>query len=258
MKHVLTLSLLVMALSASGQAVMNIFRNNGPLLQVPVSDIDSITYSGLEYLNPNLTYGTVTDQNGNTYATIVIGTQEWMAENLRATTYANGDPIPNLADAGQWLNAVFTSTGAWAHYENNPSYDVPYGKLYNAFVTTDPRNVCPSGWHVPTDAEWTLLSNYLGGDAVAGGKMKSPGIVYWDIANFGATNESGFSGLGAGYRHDQDASFTYARVTSTWWSSTQWGGPFQYFARRISETQVELFRPFLASGYGLSIRCIRD
>jgi hypothetical protein len=106
-----------------------------------------------DWLNPALTYGSVTDIDGNTYATIQIGTQVWMAENLRTTRYRNGDPIPNVTDKWKWGGL---SRGAWCHYENDPKYEVPYGKLYNWHTVSDARKMCPTGWHVPYEAEWTV------------------------------------------------------------------------------------------------------
>jgi uncharacterized protein (TIGR02145 family) len=120
--------------------------------------------------NPDKTYGTMTDQQGNVYKTIVIGTQEWMAENLKTSIYRNGEAIANVTDGNQWSGLT---TGAWCYYENNSQYDCPYGKLYNWFAVSDSRKVCPTGWHVPTQGEWTTLTNYLGGESIAGGKMKS-------------------------------------------------------------------------------------
>jgi len=137
----------------------------------------------------------VTDIDGNEYATIQIGTQVWMAENLRTTKYCNGDPIPNVTDSLQWVNLA---TGAWAHNNNYSQYENLYGKLYNWYAVDDSRNICPCNWHVPTDAEWTTLIDYLGGEGVAGGKMKSTGTQYWLSPNTDATNESGFSGLPGG------------------------------------------------------------
>jgi len=115
--------------------------------------------------NPDKTYGTMTDQQGNVYKTIVIGTQEWMAENLKTTIYRNGNAIANITDYTQWSGLT---TGAWASYANDSQLDCPYGKLYNWYAVADPRHVCPTGWHVPTDGEWTSLTDYLGGEAISG------------------------------------------------------------------------------------------
>ena len=145
--------------------------------------------------------GTGVTFDGYTYSSIVLGNgQEWMAENLRTTVYANGDPIPNVTDGQLWMNLT---TGAWVHYDNDNQYENPYGKLYNWYTVADPRNVCPAGWHVPSDTEWSTFINYIdtnadGGNNIpnyAGGGMKSNGTQYWGSPNFGATNESGFSGL---------------------------------------------------------------
>jgi uncharacterized protein (TIGR02145 family) len=192
--------------------------------------------------------------DGYTYASIVLGNgQEWMAENLRTTTYANGDPIPNVTDDNQWSGLT---SGAWAHYNNDSQYENPYGKLYNWYTVADPRNVCPTGWHVPTDAEYTLLTDYLGGESVAGGKMKSTGTQYWLSPNTGANNESGFSGLPGGSRN-YNGSFDTIGYYGHWWSSTEdnavaaW---YRYLDYGISSvTRANSFKLV-----GFSVRCLRD
>lgn len=128
--------------------------------------------------NPDLTYGTMTDQEGNVYKIITIGTQTWMAENLRVTRYHNGDPITNVTGNGAW---TILTAGACCTYGNTESNDVInlYGRLYNWFAVNDSRSIAPEGWHVPTDAEWTTLTTYLGGESVAAGKMKETGISHW-------------------------------------------------------------------------------
>ncbi|MFN5628176.1 MAG: fibrobacter succinogenes major paralogous domain-containing protein [Bacteroidota bacterium] len=160
--------------------------------------------------NPALTYGSITDQDGNVYKTIVIGTQEWMAENLKSSHYLNGDLIPWVTNEATW-GALTTGAACW--YNNDSiTYNCPYGRLYNWYAVTDTRNVCPTGWHVPSDAEWTTLINHIDTNAVggsnnntAGGKMKSTGTQYWPSPNTDATNESGFSGLPGGGRSSNGA-----------------------------------------------------
>lgn len=192
------------------------------------------------------------DIEGNVYSTVAIGFQIWMAENLRTTSYANGDPIPNVTNS-QWSNLT---TGAWAHYNNDSQYENPYGKLYNWYTVNDPRNVCPVGWHVPTDAEWTVLTDYLGGQNVAGGKMKSTGTQYWQSPNTDATNESGFSGLPGGGRGN-DGSFYGIGDGGGWWSSTEfntsnaWGRDLYYYIGNVNRN------PY-SKGNGFSVRCLRD
>jgi len=192
--------------------------------------------------------------DGYTYSSIVLGNgQEWMSENLRTTTYANGDPIPNVTDSTQWLNLT---TGAWSHYNNDSQYENPYGKLYNWYTVNDSRNVCPTGWHVPSDAEWTVLSDYLGGGAVAGGKMKSTGTAYWLTPNFGATNESGFSGLPGGYRK-HDGTFNYIGGYGDWWSSTG-SAVGNAWHRNLNYTNGDVGSGYSNKTNGFSVRCLRD
>jgi len=192
--------------------------------------------------------------NGYTYASIVLGNgQEWMAENLRTTTYANGDPIPNVTDVNQWT--ILTS-GAWSHYNNASQYENPYGKLYNWTAVDDSRNVCPTGWHVPSDAEWTVLSDYLGGEAVAGGKMKSTGTAYWVSPNTNATNESGFSGLPSDFRN-LFGGFGIIGTLGYWWSSTEAGTDNAWF-RDLSYSSGYFERYYLSKASGFSVRCLRN
>jgi uncharacterized protein (TIGR02145 family) len=214
----------------------------------------SFTTLSASYLNPSITYGGMTDQEGNSYATVVIGTQEWMAENLRTATYANGDPIPNVVDNGLWSNLF---TGAWAHYDNDSQYENPYGKIYNWYAVADPRSVCPTGWHVPTDAEWTILSDYLGGESIAGGKLKSAGTQYWNVPNTGATDEAGFSGLPGGSRSNSFGVFGYLGSHGDWWSASEAVVEFAWY-RELYTGEVDLFQNGAPKREGMSVRCLRD
>lgn len=141
--------------------------------------------------------GTVTDIDGNIYQTIKIGTQWWMAENLKVTHYRNGDSIPNVTDETAWSNLT---TGAYGNYNNDDDISNTYANLYNWYAVNDSRNIAPIGWHIPTDAEWQTLVDYLGGESVAGSKMKETGTEHWRSPNVGTTNESGFSALPGDYR----------------------------------------------------------
>ena len=203
-------------------------------------------------LNPNITYGSLTDIDGNQYATVNIGSIEIMAENLKVTKYSNGDPIPNVQDGNEWINL---STGAWSHYNNDSQYENPYGKLYNWYAISDSRNVCPSGWHVPTDSEWTSITDFLGGDTIAGGKMKSSGTQLWSSPNTDATNESGFSGLPGGNRR-YDGFFSKMGGDGEWWIAVDstYGGLIELVSysggigRYYQVIKVK----------GLSVRCVKD
>ena len=202
----------------------------------------------------------VTDNDGNSYETVIIGNQEWMAENLRTTTYANGDPILHVIADTQWINLANTETAAWSHYNNDSQYENPYGKLYNWYTVADPRNVCPTGWHVPTDAEWTILTDFLGGETIAGGKMKTTGTIeggdgLWTEPNTDATNSSGFSGLPGGKRQIL-GSFIDVDIFGYWWSSTQAGGGA--YTRYLGNEGGYVIRGGSPANEGLSCRCLKD
>jgi uncharacterized protein (TIGR02145 family) len=154
---------------------------------------DQVTISTPDFTN----CGTVTDIDGNVYQTIVIGSQCWMKENLKTTRFNDGTPIPLVTDPVLWNNYP---TPAFCYYDNDEAaYKNLYGALYKGY-THDTGDVCPAGWHVPTEIEWTTLINFLQGETIAGGKLKAPGTQYWAAPNKGATNESGFTGLPGGGR----------------------------------------------------------
>jgi uncharacterized protein (TIGR02145 family) len=204
--------------------------------------------------NPDLNYGSMTDQEGNVYKTIVIGTQEWMAENLNTSTYRNGDAIPTNLDNSVWFE---TSSGAWAYYNNDASYACPYGKLYNWYACADARKLCPVGWHVPSDDEWIVLTDYLGGQAEADGQMRTTGTIeeetgLWHSPNTEATNSSGFSGVPGG---DRDPYGPYDDIGNDgdYWSSSE----------ILPHTAWHLQLVYNSDGsaskrYGLSVRCLKD
>jgi len=208
--------------------------------------------------NPNLTYGTLTDQAGNIYKTIVIGTQEWMAENLNASIYRNGDAITTNLDNTAWSA---TTSGAYAYHNDNASNACPYGKLYNWYACVDARQLCPVGWHVPTDPEWTVLTDYLGGEAVAGGKMKTTGSIeaatgLWYAQNIEATNSSGFSGAPSGMRVFNGA-FTVFGQFGGYWSSSALDAEFAAFRGLINGERYLLKENYQYSS-GFSVRCLKD
>jgi uncharacterized protein (TIGR02145 family) len=182
---------------------------------------------------------------------IEIGTQQWMTQNLDVTTYRNGDIIPQVTDPIDW-DAL--TTGAWCYYNNDPANGAIYGKLYNWYAVNDSRGLAPAGWHIPSDAEWTTLGTHLGGNAVAGGKMKTTGTT-WNSPNSGATNESGYSGLPGGVR-DTGAFFNDG-TNGNWWSATQ-TSTINAWSRKLTNTSSTLFRTFDKKSNGYSVRCLRD
>jgi uncharacterized protein (TIGR02145 family) len=211
--------------------------------------------------NSNLSYGSMTDQEGNRYKTIVIGTQEWMTENLNTSIYRNGDAIQTGLSNAEWANAVNTQVGAWAYWNNDANNACPYGRLYNWYACADARQLCPVGWHVPTDPEWTVLTNYLGGETIAGGKMKTTGTIenstgLWYTPNAEATNSSGFSGAPAGFR-DNNGGYGYIGYLMHWWSSSE-VGMGSAWSRYLGYSGGNVLRVTSNKQVGFSVRCLRD
>ena len=203
----------------------------------------------------NQSTSTVTDADGNVYSTIKIGTQTWMVENLKTTKYNDGTSIPNVTNQTAWNGLT---TGAYCYYNNDAAvYGTKYGCLYN-WYTVNTEKLAPKGWHVPTDDEWTTLSDFLGGEDVAGSKMTS--TTGWDSPNASSTNSSGFTALPGGYRLDSEGFFDSAGETGCWWSSTEcnlskaWG----WGLYEESNSFYQLDRDAASKIDGYSIRCIRD
>jgi uncharacterized protein (TIGR02145 family) len=174
-----------------------------------------------------------------------------MTQNLDVTTYRNGDIIPQVTDPIDW-DAL--TTGAWCYYNNDPANGAIYGKLYNWYAVNDSRGLAPAGWHIPSDVEWTTLGTHLGGNAVAGGKMKTTGTT-WNSPNSGATNESGYSGLPGGFRNT--GAFFNDGTNGNWWSATQ-TSTINAWSRNLTNTSSTLFRNFNKKSNGYSVRCLRD
>jgi uncharacterized protein (TIGR02145 family) len=220
--------------------------------------------------NPNVTYGTMTDQDGNEYKTVTIGTQTWMAENLRTTKYRDGSAIPNVTNKTEWKSLT---TGAYCTYNNTENVDTiaTYGRLYNWYTIIDNRNIAPEGWHVPTDAEWKTLEMFLGmnqtqADEIGwrgtdqGKQLAETGNTHWYY--YSGTNLSGFSALPAGYREDYFGSFWFYTETGLWWLATDFSET-DAFCRclgliGLSEDREKVFRGYNKKKFGCSIRCIRD
>lgn len=209
--------------------------------------------------NKSLTYGTMTDQEGNIYKTITIGTQTWMAENLRTTNYRNGDAINNVIGNKDWIKLA---TDAYCKYDNTSDNIgiASRGLLYNFYAVIDERNIAPMGWHIPTDAEWTTLVNSLGGDSIAGGKMKEHGTTHWLSENIGATNESGFTSLPCGWRDNYYGIFEAIDYDVFYWSSTEDDNNFAWY--RYLNYDLSSIGRFSESvgdkNSGFSVRCIKD
>jgi uncharacterized protein (TIGR02145 family) len=212
--------------------------------------------------------GDLVSYQGYDYATVLIGDQCWFAENLRSENYDNGDAIPAGLSDGEWSS---TTSGATAVYGedagcNNYSPDIDacdssqslneYGRLYNWYAVDDARGLCPSGWHVPTDGEWTVVTDFLGGESVAGGQMKT---TYGWYNGGNGTNSSGFSGLPGGYRYGSyggAAGFSNAGSQGYWWSSSPDGSDAWY--RYLFSNGEDVYRYSNYRRSGVSVRCVRD
>lgn len=193
--------------------------------------------------NQNLDYGSLTDIEGNIYKTIEIGTQTWMAENLRVTKLNDGTDIPYHFYTVK-AYAVQDSTPAFRWFHDNPFfYKNTFGGEYNWYAVNSGK-LCPSGWHVPTDNEWTLLTDYLGGDSIAGAKMKETGTKNWFGHNEEATNESGFTALIDGQ-------------SELMWSSTEFNNEYAWY-RLLNAESNKVYRHFIPKGYSCPIRCVKD
>jgi len=214
--------------------------------------------------NTAITYGQVYDIDGNSYKTVIIDDLVWFAENLKVTRFQNGDLIPEVSDSATW--AGLTGPGMCS-YNNDTSYDCPYGKLYNFFVASDSSNPCPLGWRVPSKNDYDSLINHFDPDAnggapsnlpnSAGGILKSTGLTFWQSPNTGATNLSGFSAIPNGGRNNEGRfSFTNNSAASYWYSTQV--GPGMGFFLQLPYNQEFAVRNAYFSGYGCCIRCVTD
>ena len=194
----------------------------------------------------------VTDIDGNVYHTVTIGKQVWMVENLKTTKYNNGDPLPIATDDKEWETQT---TGAYCKYDN-PDYENSYGNLYNWFAVNDSRKIAPKGWHIPTDAEWETLINFLDGEGAAGGKLKESGTKHWKSPNTAATNESGFTALPGGTR-DVDGPFNHLGYMGYYWSATESSNEYAWYRCLDCDGSFVLRLEYFKK-YGFSLRCIKD
>jgi uncharacterized protein (TIGR02145 family) len=207
---------------------------------------------------------TVADIDGNVYKTVQIGNQLWMAENLRTTKFNNGKVIPKTTDKANWKGMM---SGGVCTYDDRSANGKTYGALYNWYAVRA-QKVCPTGWHVPSDAEWDTLAVALGGTKIGatrreevellevGGKLKSTDTTLWQSPNIGATNETGFSALPGGYRtsggvYEQQGSSGY------WWSSSL-SNSYGSFCRFMKYNSASLNKINLSKTYGFSVRCLKD
>ncbi|MDX2415307.1 MAG: fibrobacter succinogenes major paralogous domain-containing protein [Bacteroidales bacterium] len=195
----------------------------------------------------------VKDIDGNVYNTITIGTQIWLVENLKTTRYNDGTNIPLIENNTEWGN--LTTPGYCWYNNDEATYKNTYGALYN-WYTVNTDNLCLSGWHVASDSDWSVLSNFLGGTDIAGGKLKEVGTEHWTTPNTGANNETGFTALPAGYR-TLSGTFNNIQDYGYYWSSTAFSTTHAWYVALSFHSSV-LTRVNNYKRYGFSVRCIKD
>lgn len=186
--------------------------------------------------------------------TIIVGTQKWMVKNLNVSNYRNGDVIPQVTDATEWASLT---TGAWCYYDNDPANGSVYGKIYNWYAVNDPRGLAPNGYHIPTYTEWTTLIDYLGGAIIAAGAMKETGIAHWNSPNI-ATNSSGLTFLGGGFRYDYGL-FAFKGAYCDWWVSPEANASETRLFYMVNSSD-NIYNTTVPNNntHGLYVRCIKN
>jgi uncharacterized protein (TIGR02145 family) len=198
---------------------------------------------------------TVTDIDGNIYKTVIIGTQVWMSENLKVTRYGDGTPIPNVSNADRWTELT---TGAYCNFNNEISNADIYGCMYNFYSVADSRKLCPTGWHVPTDSEWSVLETYLGNSGpTPGGSLKESGTSHWISPNAYADNSSGFSALPGGYRDNSNGRYYYLGIDGYWWTGSEYN-TLSAFCRKLFYYDGAVYRTTYSKDDAFSVRCVKD
>jgi uncharacterized protein (TIGR02145 family) len=187
---------------------------------------------------------------------VKIGEQEWMDRNLSVSMFRNGDKIPEAKSKESWENAGNKGQPVWCYYENDQNNEESYGKLYNWYAVHDPRGLAPEGWHIPSNEEWHTLIEYLGGEKIAGGKMKENGNVNWKTPNKGATNHSGFAAPAGGLRYS-NGEFNELNDDAYFWSLTEYDNTHAWYYI-LGYYFPNVYRNYYDKQHGLSVRCIRD
>jgi uncharacterized protein (TIGR02145 family) len=259
------LKIVVMDTIAEGETVV-VRRDDGTLAErsnaLRVSQTGDTLFIGSNWvIVPDISMAnymppSVDDVDSNSYATVVIGAQQWFVENLRTTKYNDGTPIPLVTTNGVW--DTLTSP-AYCWYDNDSTSNaMPYGALYNYYTVADTssKNVCPIGWHVPSDSSWTVLINTLGGSTVAGGKMKEVGTEHWTPPNNGATNSSGFTAVAGGNRNTSGVFDEFGNGAFFWSSSVH--SVERSWYRFILNNAADVYRENNLKDIGFSIRCLKD
>ena len=250
-------------LASSGSGALPVFTPINTSSTAVVAQIVVVPISGFGCVGSPFTITLTVSPQTTTFPNVTIGTQIWSSTNLDVTTYRDGTPIPQVTDPTAWINLT---TGAWCYYNNDPANGAIYGKLYNWYAVVgihdnDPNTpnkiLAPTGWHVPSNTEWTTLAAFLGGESIAGGKMKSIGTTLWQSPNIGATNESGFTGLPGGYRGLNFGQFGGISSIGGWWGTTDNSTQFAWSYNLIHNFSFSSRDNYYKFG-GYSVRFVKD
>lgn len=208
----------------------------------------------LSFITTGTPGDTLTDIDGNVYHTISIGEQTWMMENLKTTKFSNGDPISYVTDGKTWSGLT---APAYCNMFGDTTVFHTYGRMYNGYAVKDSRGIAPVGWHVPSAVEWQSLIDFLGGNSVAGGKLKEGGFANWTTPNFGATNEYHFTGLpGGGRNAGYNGRFDGQFYNGYWWSSTETTLCLWVYSLYFESSSIG--KQYLGLQNGFSVRCVKD
>jgi uncharacterized protein (TIGR02145 family) len=234
--------------------LFDFFKSKNKTEAVP-SDLKGITNKQ----QPPKMKSIINEIKPNEYTTVKIGNQKWMPQNLNINFFRNGDLIAEAKTEKEWAKAGMLGDPAWCYYNNDPSNGNIYGKLYNWHAVNDileERGLAPEGWHIPTNEEWTILTDYLGGEDIAGGKLKEVGTTHWNSPNTDATNKSCFTALPGGNR-SPDGHFTDIGDSGYWWSADELtNNPLQTRTMHNNCCNVLIGNQHKSNGF--SIRCIKD
>ena len=239
-------------------ALTGLQPNTTYYLRAYASNADGTTYGNeLSFTTLAVQFGSLSDIDGNNYKTVVIGDRTWMAENLKTTRFVNGDNIPDISNDADWSNYSAQALPATCLVGNSPYNLDVYGKFYNWYAVNDSRQLCPEGWKVPSNDEWISLMNYLGGEDLAGGRLKEAGTDHWAEPNTGATNDTYFSARPAGDRQD-NGSFYSITYRAYFWTCDEYSLTEAYMVFMDNESSRFLHHYVPNKGFGMAVRCIKD
>jgi uncharacterized protein (TIGR02145 family) len=218
-----------------------------------------------EQIITNNTTQTIQEPVPQESITIQIGNQNWIKKNLDVVTYRNGDTIPQVTDPKEWSNLT---TGAWCYYNNDPEMGKIYGKLYNWYAVNDSRGLAPEGYRIPSESDYSILIDYLGGDSIAGSKLKESGLSHWQTINNVGTNDFNFSSLPGGIRGESGSFCRIGKQFQTWSCTYHEGNPcipegtggsYCIYGETIMNVDYsKIYSYKLPLFYGVSIRCIKN